>query len=64
MIVLHGIWGRAEDSKWYFYLWGETSVDNDKAVIIKQRFSFRHPFNASSEELHKVAKATSSFSTD
>ena len=63
MIVLHGIWGRAEDSKWYFYLWGETSVDNDKAVIIKQRFSFRHPFNASSEELHKVTKATSSFST-
>ena len=63
MIVLHGIWGRAEDSKWYFYLWGETSVDNDKAVIIKQRFSFRHPFNASSEELNKVAKVTSSFST-
>ena len=63
MIVLHGIWGRAEDSKWYFYLWGETSVDNDKAVIIKQRFSFRHPFNASNEELHKVAKVTSSFST-
>ncbi|HXW11861.1 MAG TPA: DEAD/DEAH box helicase [Nitrososphaeraceae archaeon] len=64
MIVLHGIWGRAEDSKWYFYLWGETSVDdNDKASIIKQHFSFRHPFNASCEELRKVAKVASSFST-
>lgn len=64
MIVLHGIWGRAEDSKWYFYLWGEISVDyNDKLSIIKQRFSFRHPFNASCEELHKIAKVTSSFST-
>jgi hypothetical protein len=64
VIVLHGIWGRAEDSKWYFYLWGEISVDdNDKVSIIKQRFSFRHPFNASCEELHKVAKVASSFST-
>jgi len=64
MTVLHGTWGRAEDSNWFLYLWGETSVDNNyKESVIKQPFSFRHPFNVSCEELQKVAKVASSFST-
>ena len=64
MIVLHGTWGREGESKWTFYLWGETSLCSDKAAVVgNQRLSFRHPFSASSQELHKVARLTSSSGT-
>ena len=63
MIVLHGTWGREGDSKWIFYLWGETSLCSDKADVVNQRLSFRHPFSASSQELHKVARLASSSGT-
>ena len=60
MIVLHGTWGREGDSKWIFYLWGETSQCGDESAVVNQRLSFRHPFSASSQELHKVTRLTSS----
>ena len=60
MIVLHGIWGREQDSKWRFYLWGETSAASNKTDVVKQRRSFKHPFNATAQELHKVTNVTSS----
>jgi SNF2 family DNA or RNA helicase len=61
MIVLHGVWGREGDSRWTFYLWGERSVDGNKSHIIEQGASSKHhPFSATPQELHKVAKVTSS----
>jgi hypothetical protein len=60
MIVLHGVWGKG-DSRWTFYLWGETSVDGNKSDIIEQGPSSKHhPFSATTQELHKVAKVNSS----